>query len=418
MKAFGNSLLLVRFVCSCVMLAALYLCLGAPLYAQTSCSVGDGGTNPNRGKGDDIQCRINNLLTSNQNLLNTVKNNTNNCTGPHCDLVMDLVNRAQNDHDRAMRANGRMKGSDYDDLNTVRKEKCTGKRSDCAAGNGTMYTGGDTDPTIGSDTADQLDEATNALDKANQMLQSDPSPAQGAAVMTSPPPTFEALYEFSTDSNYPKWLHVVQAAGGDPESQLLTGIRFAVHRAELALEAVKDVTEDACKETLVAAGEGGNTSLACVALTVAWAAALSLDDLFDFSDKNQTTWEAHGAYMREVNLNDNLGQVDKDVAAIGVVEGNTQVAINQLQAQVAALQVSINALQAQLANTTYLLSQKSNVSTDMDKQIMQLLLSPDGGRSLPASLLTCTGDSSTSSPCPPVAITCSATTGLCSFSPH
>lgn len=414
MKTFSNSLLLVRFVCSCVMLVALYLCLGAPVYAQTSCSVGDAGSNPNRGNGDDIKCRITNVLNSNQNLLNTIRSKASSCVGAHCDLVMDHLNRAQKAADHGVRANARMKGSDYDDLNTLRKVKCTGKNSDCASGNG-VNSGGDSDPGIGKDIADHLDEATDALDKANQTMQSDPSPTGAQSfVMTSPPPTFEDLFDFTKATDYPMWLHTGLL---DP-SAIPTGVRFASLLAVQANELIKEVSEDACKETVVALGEGGNTSLACTVITIAARAQDALHEVIEFAAGNTTELEVDGAYQREKNLNDNLGQVDKDVAAIGVVAGNTQLEIAQLQAQITQLQSSVDALKTQLSQVENNLSQKLFVNTDMDKQIMKLLLSPDGTRSLPASLLTCTGDSSTGSPCPPVAITCSATTGLCSFSPH
>ena len=413
MKTFRNSLLLVRFVCSCVMLVALYLCLGAPVYAQTSCSVGDGGTNPNRGKGDDIQCRVNNLLTSNQNLLNTMKSKASSCVGAHCDMVMDHLNRAQKAVDHGMRGNARLKGSDYDDLNTLRKAKCTGKNSDCASGNG-VVTGGESDPGIGQDSADQLDEATDAMDKANKMMSGSQSSALSAQPFNaSPPSTFKTLSVFTSAPGYSPeldsgWFGNIDSAEA----------RFILLLLDQAATLTWRFSTLICRQNVTAAGFGGNTSVACIPVLLAAQAAIATNGVFNFASQNKQGSYGWATYDRENQLNDNLGQVDTDVLSVQATAGNTQASITLLQSQVAALQVSMNALQAQLANTTYVLSQKSNVSTDMDKQIMQLLLSPDGGRSLPASLLTCTGDSSTSRPCPAVAISCSATTGLCSFSPH
>jgi uncharacterized protein len=412
MKTFGNGLLLIRSVCSCALLMALYLCLGAPLYAQTSsCPVGQSPSSGSRGDGDEIQCRINNVLSRNQTLINTVKNRANNCTGPHCGLLMNTVNRAQNAHDRAVKANGRVKGADYADLNTLRKVKCSGKNSDCAQGNGTN-TGGDTDPTVGSDMADQLDDAANSLDDANNEMQS--SQTTSTTTAADPPATFKTLYTIDSDNNFPAG--IINAI--DEHPLINEGIRLAILDAYLAVQDFKEIMEHACKQDVVVAGEGGNTSVACTALAVASVASEMVRDLTDFAAEVATDWEIHGAYLREDDLNTNLGQVDNDVLSVQASTGNTQAQITQLQAQITALQVSINALQTQLANTTYILSQKSNVNNDMDQQIIKLLLSPDGSRNLPASLLTCTGDSSTSSPCPPVPINCSASTGLCSFSPH
>ena len=411
--------LATRFSLYFGLLLAISLWSGNPVYAQSgmsqSCPSGGMPSSGTRGDGNDIQCRINNVLTSNQNLLNTMKSKASSCVGAHCDMVMDHLNRAQKAADHGMRANGRMKGSDYADLNTLRKVKCTGKNSDCASGNG-VNSGGDSDPTVGSDMADQLDEATNALDKANQMMQSDPSPAdppQGS-VMTSPPPTFEDLIDFTKAMDYPTWLHTGLL---DP-SAIPTGVRFASLLAVQANELMREVTEDACLETVVALGEGGNTSLACTVVTIAARAQEAPHKVIEFAAGNTMELEVDGAYQREKNLNDNLGQVDKDVAAIGVAAGNTQVAITQLQAQVTQLQSSVDALKTQLSEVENSLSQKLFVNNDMNKQIIQLLLSPDGNRQVPASLLTCTGDSSTGSPCPSIPVTCSKTTGVCSFSAH
>jgi hypothetical protein len=414
--------LATRFSLYFGLLLAISLWSGNPVYAQSgmsqSCSSGGMPSSGTRGDGDDIQCRINNVLTSNQNLLNTMKSKASSCVGAHCDLVMDHLNRAQKAADHGMRANGRMKGSDYADLNTLRKVKCTGNNKDCASGTG-VNSGGESDPGVGQDMADRLDEVTNAVDKANQMMQSDPSPASRfqSLVMTNPPATFEALYDYTNttdDPDYPVWLHT----GIFDPSAIPAGVRFASLLAAQANELFKEVSEDACKETVVALGEGGNTSLACTVVTLAARAQEALHEVIEFAAGNTMELEVDGAYQREKNLNDNLGQVDKDVAAIGVAAGNTQVAITQLQAQVTQLQSSVDALKTQLSEVENSLSQKLFVNNDMSKQIIQLLLSPDGNRRVPASLLSCTGDSSTGSPCPSIPVTCSNTTGVCSFSAH
>jgi hypothetical protein len=415
----GNSLkglFCIRFALGCAMLVALYFCCSTPIYAQTgmteSCPSGGMPSSGTRGDGNDIQCRINNVLTSNQNLMTTLKNKLSSCTGAHCDLIKDQMRRAEAGQGRAMKANGRMKGSDYADLNTVRKEKCVGSKKDCASGNGT-YTGGDADPTVGSDIADQLDSVSNALDKANATMESDgnnATPNVTAASMSQS--NFIPLYDYETDPNYPTWLH-----SGEPNPQAMAGTTYGLLLASEAADELHDVTEDACKETVVAVGEGGNTSLACMVLTVAARTIEAEHQLFDFIDANTTGWEAHGAYVRAEDLNENLGKVDSDVAAVGVAAGNTELEISQLEGQVMQLQNSVIALKSQLSQVENNLSQKLFVSTDMNKQIMELLLVPSGNRSVPASLLTCTGDSTSSAPCPTPKVSCS-TTGMCSFNGH
>ena len=389
-----------------------------PLHAQSgtspSCPPDQSPDSGTRGDGDDIQCRINNLLTSNQTFINNMKSKTSSCSGKHCDLLSNYMDRAQNAENHGMHANGRMKGSDYSDLNTLRKAKCNGKKSDCASGNGD-YTGGETDMSVGEDIANQLDEATKSLNKANDMMSAQSGNTSALERMRSlPPASFSPLYNYTKDADYPKWLH----SGILAPDVIEAGIRFAYLSVAQVNETLKQVTEDACKETVVALGEGGNTSLACMVITLAARAAEASYEVFEFANDNTSEWELHGVYEREGNLNDNIGVVDADVANVQAGVGNTQVAISQLQAQVDALQTSMNDLKAQLSTVSHELSEKLYVNNDMDKQIMQLLLVPDGNRKAPASLLTCTGDSDSDSPCPSVAFNCSLKTGDCSFNSH
>jgi len=409
----------VHSACYYAILAAFCLCFSIPLYAQLgpsgSCPSGGQPSSGTRGDGDDIQCRINNLLNSNQNLVNSMKDKMSSCNGAHCDLIMDHLNRAQASDNRAMKANGRVKGSDYADLNTIRKTKCMGKKSDCAAGNDNgSFSGGDTDPTVGSDIADQLDSATDALDKANKMVSDSNAPLFGRPREATTPPNFTPLYDYSTDPEYPTWLH----QGLLDPSVITPGIRFEYLLVAQANETLKQVSEDACKQEAVVVGEGGNTSLACMVLTIIARASEAAYEVFEFANNNSLEWEAHGAYERAENINSNLGQVDSDVAAVAVSAGNTELEISQLQAQVTTLQNSINSLRNQLTQVSNQLGQKMYVNKTMNKQIMQMLLGPAGNRTVPASLLTCSGDGSTSAPCPAIILHCSVATGVCSYSGH
>jgi hypothetical protein len=383
-----------------------------------SCAPGMTPDSCMRGDGDDIKCRINNVLARNQALMDTLTSQLGNCSSAdrHCTGMQNNLKHAQNSQMKAMKANGRAKGTDYDDLNTLRKEKCnSSKKSDCASGNGT-YSGGESDSTLGQDLADHLDDATQALTDANDSLnQSASSMSLRARLLAAKPPsTFEALYDFSLDGDFPHALHPLES---DSEAKLLTGARFLVSMAALELGKAREITEDECKQEVVVAGEGGNASSFCTPLTIAWVVAENIDHVLEFADDNQVAWEVHGAYEREGNLNDNLGQVDNDVAAVSAGVGNTQTEVTQLQAQVSALQASVSALQAQLSEVSRTMNEQFYTTSDMNKHIMKLLLSPDGNRSFPASLLTCTGDGDTSSPCPAADISCSTDTGLCSFNP-
>ncbi|HEV2351285.1 MAG TPA: hypothetical protein VG028_15720 [Terriglobia bacterium] len=415
MKDIHAPILSARPVFCCALLAVFYFAFSVPLRAQSTtseaCPPGGTPSTGTRGDGDDIQCRINNILNSNQTLMTTLKNKMGSCTGPHCNLLTDSINRGMAAQSHAMKANARMKGSDYSGLNTLRKNTCAGKKTDCATGNGS-YTGGDTDPTVGSDTADQLDSASNALDTANTNLSSEPdvapSPSPAAAQAT-----FQDLYDYTADSDYPAWLHT-----GHPDPKALVASKFALLLAAQAADGVKEVSEDACKQDAVVLGEGGNGSLACMVLSIVSVAIDASHEILEFVDNDTTAWEVHGAYERAADLNTNLGHVDSDVSSVQAAVGNTEALIANLQGQVTTLQNSVTALQTQLTSVAKQLGQKLYVTTDMNKQIIQLLLVPDGSRKVGTSLLTCNGDGSASAPCPPVILNCSVATGQCSFNSH
>jgi len=356
------------------------------------------------------------VLEKHQTLITNLKTRFGTCDtslpGNHCDLIKDHLDRLTSAHDRAVNAHGRTKASDYTDLNTLRKTKCMGKNSDCV--NGMGVTGGDSDPGVGSDLANNLNEVGNGLDKANQLL-SDPPPVRpfsSSLVASSDlPPGFEPLYDYldpALEPHYDGWLHSL----GDPSpTELLVTLI-----ATTAANAVQNVAQYGCGQVIVAGGFGGNGNLACTVFAVLSSLLNSTYSAMQFIGGDTTAWQTNGAYKRAENINHNLGQVDRDVAAIGVAAGNTQLEISQLQAQITQLQNSVDALKTQLSKVENNLSQKLFVNNDMSRQIIQLLLSPDGNRQVPGSLLTCTGDSSTGSPCPSIPVTCSTTTGVCSFS--
>src|SRR5262249_147930 len=149
--------------------------------------------------------------------------------------------------------------------------------------------------------------------------------------------------------------------------------RYGWSLASAFMQGLRDGSEHACLQVVVVAGEGGDGEMACLAISLAADAVEQVVKGLDLIDQEATDWLVQGIYEPKTDLNNNLLSVQAS-------NGNTQAQIAQLQTQILALQFSMNALQAQLANTTYTLSQKSNVNNDMDQQIMKLLLSPDGSR--------------------------------------
>jgi len=425
MKLFASGKGWIYLWLNLLVILGVVLFVVTPVQAQsaptttTTCPVGGPPSSGARGDGNDIQCRIGTLLSKHQALTTNLQSRFaskcgTNSTVKHCDLIQDHLDRAQKASGRAGNANGRMKGSDFSDLNTVRKSKCTGKNSDCASGNGTI-SGGDTDAGIGSDIADHLDDAANGLDKANGILSDPPAPSASLRTL-SPfpiPAGFDTLYDFNTDPDYPQWLH----AGEDPKVIIPTV--FALKSADLVAEAIEKAAEDACKQEAVVLGEGGNGSLACLALTLIEVALKSEAELLEFENDDTAAWDAHGAFMRAGNIYNNLNGVEGDLSNVKATVGGTQQAVNTIQTEVQALQQQLDQakkdLQTQITNVQSDLDQRLVVSRTVQAQLLQLLLVPEGQRTIPASLLTCTGDTSTGRPCPTIVITCSPVTGQCSF---
>ncbi|HKF20860.1 MAG TPA: hypothetical protein VKE93_04785 [Candidatus Angelobacter sp.] len=409
--------------------ATLIMCvvyLGvASLRAQTSdpattltCPANGSPSSGARGDGNDLQCRITTLLNKHQNLLQALQGKLANCgSDPHCNQILDHINKASSANARAQKANGRTTGkdgtSDYSNLNNIRKAKCTGKNSDCASGNGTI-TGGDSDPTVGQDLADQLDDAADGLDKATTALSSTSTPSQAQLAPGAVSATFVNLYDYTTDKDYPSGLHL-----GNPDPKATIGAKFAALLAAQVVEATRDAMQDACLQDLVVLGTGGNSSVGCIPLMIIARALDATHEILEFIDNDTTAWEVHGAYLRADNLNKNLGVVDGDIGTVQAAVGNAQTTLNNLTAAVAQLQSQLttvqNELDTRINKVQGEIDQRLIVSRTDENQLLQLLLVPDGQRSIPASLLSCTGDGSTSMPCPPIAISCSATTGQCSF---
>lgn len=403
----------------CVALAATAFFSWAPLHAQsTLCPSGGQPNSGTRGDGDDIQCRVGNLLAKQQTLINTLQTKLSTCdtskTGNHCDLLQDHLTRIQAGQSRAMHANGRLKGSDFSDLNAIRKTKCMGKSTDCASGNtgmgGATITGGETDPGVGTDLADQLDDLGHGVDKLNEIM-STPSAPMPLSSVSVKSPGFVDLYDFTTDPQYPHFLHLIQ----NPKADIVA--TFTAYIAAGVAEGARTIVEDACNQVVVALGEGGNVRAGCLPFSITAVVLDKIAELLEFTDNDTAAWDAHGAYERAENLNENLSKVDDDVSAVQGSVGDTTTLINNLQDKVNALQSNVTALQIQVANLGNTLGEKLFVTSRKQQQILQFLLEPDGGRSMPSTLLTCTGDGNNgTTACPPVTISCSQKTGQCSYS--
>jgi hypothetical protein len=96
-----------------------------------------------------------------------------------------------------------------------------------------------------------------------------------------------------------------------PEPGVLYGALLVFQAAESAREGASR----GCDETVVVAGEGGNASLLCLALDIAWAAAKGAYEGIKFCDEDVDSAEIEGSYDRLGHLHDDLSQHDTDIKA-------------------------------------------------------------------------------------------------------
>lgn len=320
------------------------------------------------GSGEAIQCRVSNVLSKNGNLLSTLQQKISSCDSAdaHCALLQRHLQRAQNAQARAMNAHSHTNADNYNQLTLApqyhRNSNHNGGPSIQSAGGSAADTvDANYDPSgagsTGQTISDSLDDAANALDDANTSLASLPQPS---------PPTFTApsAYDFTADPGYPSWLHL------NLDEKIKIPLHFGAIIAKNALDVVHDVAEHACGETLVALGEGGNTKLACVALSLAHIAAISAVDLFDFADADSTYWNAKAG-----NMNAQLALQASN--QIGNIATGTSGDVTAIKAEVDALSLYVNStltpdLNKILANQATILANQTT--------ILQLLTTPQGQR--------------------------------------
>lgn len=376
---------LARLACGGALLAAFLLCSPAPASAQAA----ECGTRGKRGDGADIQCRLDAVLAKHQAVIGTMKDKLNRCAGSNCEIMQDHLKKIESAQSRAKGQHGRFAAEDFEDLNTTRKSRC--KSKNCIETPTDLDVGPETDTGLGPDLADQLDEIGQDLEMTTVMLSEAPtSPAAFAARFSASalPAGFQALYDFKNDPDYPAWLHVAD------NTQALIPASFAMTFAAQALNKTSSVMENGCQQDIF----GTNTSVICLIIDIVAVALDGTAKLLAYNLGDATAWDAKGAYMRAANISHNLGVVDGKVATVSAAVGDTQVLVNNLAAKADEVSKQMVAARQRLIAA--------------QNQIIQLLLTPEGRRSVSAGMLTCDG---IKVPCPQVSISCSPTTGLCTY---
>lgn len=356
-----------------------------------------------RGDGADIKGRIQKILDKHDTVLATVKTKLEQrCTnGPNCDLMRKHLLKAEAAQDRAKKQHGRTKDTDYADIRSPKRAKCRGKCSDTNPEIEVEETNPLEEDALGEALADQLDEIEDGLDQTNTLLQAtDGAPTQSLQLAafnaTSSTAGFQSLYDYTADPDYPKWLHIAD----NPKAIIPSA--FAITIAAKVAGGIHSVATQFCGQDIL----GFNGNAVCAITAIIEVALDGTATLLNFNMSDATAWDAHGAYLRAGDLNNNLGIVNAGIGTVAGQVGDTAVAVTALQNQVTTLENKLTDLRTQL-------EQELAVAKAVQRHLVQMLLMPEGQRAVPVSLLTCTG--SAAAPCPDVVLNCSAKTGLCSF---
>ena len=148
-----------------------------------------------------------------------------------------------------------------------------------------------------------------------------------------------------------------------------------------------------CDQVVVILGEGGNTSVACIAADIVlFAAELAVGiaegvvEHFIFCDSGVDSAEIEGTWER-------VGHIHTDLD-----EHNTAI-VNQLTAhdtkissQLAAHDADIKARLGEIQGTVDENQRLIKIFMSRQLEIMRLLITPNGRRKVDAEVLTCTGD--------------------------
>lgn len=362
-----------------LLLLAIALCAAPPLQAQ------DCRGSSRKGDGADVQCHIDKILAKHEALIGTMKGKLGSCVGANCGMLQKHLEKVESGQKRAKEQHGRMQADDYEKVNSRKKAKCKGPN--CYETPGDFEISDDLETGTGAELVDQLNEIGEGLDKTNALL-SEPVASPTALRSLTASAATVPVYDYTKDPDYPAWLHIAD----NPKA--LIPAAFGVTVAATVAEGVRRVTKNICQQDIL----GFNASLACIVTATIAAALDSTAVLLNFNLADATAWDTHGAYLRAANLNDTLITVDGNVSGVGAQVGAAQTALVALGGRFLQLQEELLAMNQRLIV--------------FQNQIIQLLLTPEGQRAVPSSILTCDGSTTA---CPAVALSCSPTTGLCSF---
>jgi hypothetical protein len=264
--------------------------------------------NPGPGSGQDIQTAVSNVLAQTGNLadkMNVLCQDDacqNSAAGKMFKAKVDQMKGAQA---RAVNANNRATAADYDKINR-RKGKnkhddgCDPNVQICVADTSSQVTASSSssepeiDDGTGQDVIANLNDVSSNVDTLTTQLATNVPPP--------PPITVDPL----TDAEY-----FFPPAMWPSET-----VVWAAFNANQAAEKVAELAKPACDETLVALGEGGNGSMACLATEGIYMVVNYAYEAMEFIVRARANAEITGAYERLGNVYDNLKSMSDGTAYI------------------------------------------------------------------------------------------------------
>jgi hypothetical protein len=226
----------------------------------------------------------------------------------------------------------------------------------------------------------------------------------------SDPTAFPTVSGFCTDSS-----------GAVGPNRIPVAVILAADIIWFVADGVREFAQDACKEVVVIAGEGGNGSAACIPVDVIWVAAKAVDEGIHFCDDDLTGNVVDTSYAglvdvhTDVNtvgttLDNHISTANTDIdTRIANLDTHLSTVDTHIAAEFVALDTHIangfTALDNHLSTVAANLTDLLNTLEAYGKQIMKLDLTPDGQRGIVPAILTCTNAAT----CPNVLAKCPAT---------
>lgn len=220
---------------------------------------------------------------------------------------------------------------------------------------------------------------------------------------------------YSDPTSLPNANGLCTSANGTNTTRIPTSVVLAADVTWFTADGVREAAQDACKQELVVAGEGGNTSTACIIVDAVWITAKAVDEGIHFCDDDLTgaVIDANYARLADVHTDvNNVGttldthitsantDIDNKIGALDTHLTNANTDIDNKIAALSALTVTL------IGNLSGQITAATNQLVAGQQQIMKLDLTPEGARQLVGAILTC--DGTALKPCPAVLVACQA----------